>query len=113
MSKEENMDDPEHIFNFIDKSEDKTITRLEWSLAFDKLDIDHNNSISRKEWYLKNGCADLFDAICKRHKAAISRQEWQRAFEELDVDGGGSISLSEWKQLAHYSFKAPKKIQKQ
>lgn len=84
------------IFRMLDLNADQAISTDEWDQAFQHLDADSNGSISRKEWYLKQGTTEMYDAIFKKSSGNITREEWQGAFEMLDTNKDGLISISEW-----------------
>lgn len=84
------------IFKALDVNADEAVSAEEWEKAFQSLDADDNGLISRKEWYLKAGTTDMYDAIHKKSSAQITREEWQEAFELLDTNKDGKISVQEW-----------------
>lgn len=88
------------IFALIDADDDQHITRCEWESAFDKIDGNTDGVISRKEWYISQGTARLFDSIKRGQLAAVSRAEWSSAFDMFDLDSNGKISAAEWLQVA-------------
>jgi len=94
------------IFQILGLDVDKGLALADWEAAFDALDADQNGSVSRKEWYLKQGTTSMYDAVQKKHPGSIARAEWVKAFEILDVDQDGKITVDEWlrRRLVQLSF---------
>jgi len=94
------------IFQILGLDVDKGLSLTDWEAAFDKLDTDGDGTVSRKEWYLKQGTTSMYDAVQKKHKGSISRDEWKKAFEVLDTDGDGRITVEEWlrRRIVQLSF---------
>jgi len=84
------------VFQTLGVDADKGLNLAEWGAAFDVLDADGDGSISRKDWYIKQGTAVMFDAVPKKHPGSITKQDWDKAFESLDTDGDGKVSVEEW-----------------
>lgn len=86
----------QRFFDFLDADCNARISLIGWEQAFDKMDDDHDGTISRKEWFLHQGTSHLFDAIPRKELACISRSEWLNCFKALDKDADGNISPEDW-----------------
>lgn len=84
------------VFKLLDVNTDEKISAEEWEEAFQNLDSDGNGLISRKEWFLKLGTTEMYDAIHKKSTAQITHDEWQAAFDMLDTNQDGEVSVEEW-----------------